>query len=295
MITLRGLAAYVEAARRCGEGGARPDALAARQIERLERLTRVKLFEISGNGARLTSRGRLCLRHAEKVLAQVRRFERAFGIGAPRSAPRRLRIGATYSPSARLLDWLLASFKKKRPRAAGALTTASRQKIEPMLLSGRLDIAVVSGHVVSPQLVAEPWRRENLVFFTAPEHPLAAKDKVTPADLARARLVVRGASDGGASSIHVLEQIKRRGFEPRVMLRCNSPEAVKRAVRRRGAVGLAYLNVVMPDVRRGDFKCLDVRGLDLLADNYIVYLRDRPLSEPAQTFRKLLLRYRKAT
>ncbi|HEY1268771.1 MAG TPA: LysR substrate-binding domain-containing protein, partial [Candidatus Binatia bacterium] len=128
----------------------------------------------------------------------------------------------------------------------------------------------------------------------APEHPLAAKDKVTPADLARARLVVRGASDGGASSIHVLEQIKRRGFDPRVILRCNSPEAVKRAVRRRGAVGLAYLNVVMADVRRGDFRCLDVRGLDLLADNYIVYLRERPLSELAQAFRKLLLRYRKA-
>jgi hypothetical protein len=37
-----------------------------------------------------------------------------------------------------------------------------------------------------------------------------------------------------------------------------------------------------------------VRGLDLLADNYIVYLRERPLSELAQAFRKLLLRYRKA-
>jgi hypothetical protein len=55
------------------------------------------------------------------------------------------------------------------------------------------------------------------------------------------------------------------------------------------------LNVVMPDVRRGDFRCLDVRGLDLLADNYIVHLRDRALTEPAQAFRKLLMRYRKAT
>jgi DNA-binding transcriptional LysR family regulator len=294
MVTLRALAAFVEAARRCGAGGARLDAPALRQIERLERVTGVKLCQASSAGARLTSRGRICLRHAEKILSEVRHFERAFGIGGPRRPPRKLRIGATYSPSARLLEWLLASFRKKQPRAAGVLTTASRQKIEPMLLSGELDIAVVSGHVSSPRLVAEPWRRENLVFFAAPEHPLAAKDKVTPADLASARLVVRGASDGGASSIHVLEQIKRRGFEPRVILRCNSPEAVKRAVRRRGAIGLAYLNVVMPDVRRGDFRCLDVRGLELHADNYIVYVRERPLSEPAQAFRKLLLRYRKA-
>ncbi|HEY1266306.1 MAG TPA: LysR family transcriptional regulator, partial [Candidatus Binatia bacterium] len=212
MLTLRGLAAFVEAARRCGAGGARLDAPAMRQIERLERVTGVKLCETSTAGARLTSRGRVCVRHAERILSQVRRFERAFSFGAPRRALRRLRIGATYSPSARLLDWLLASFKKRQPRAAGVLTTASRQKIEPMLLSGELDIAVVSGHVSSPRLVSEPWRRENLVFFVAPEHPLAAKDKVTPADLARARLVVRGASDGGASSIHVLEQIKRRGF-----------------------------------------------------------------------------------
>ena len=295
MLTLRGLAAYADAARRCGEDGAFLDASAVRRIESLERLTGVKLCNISGAGARLTRRGRLCLRHADKILAQVRRFEQAFGISPPRRAPRRLRIGATFSPSARLLDWLLASFKKRQPRIPGVLTTASRQKIEPMLLNGELDIAVVSGHVLSPRLVSEPWRRENLVFFTAPEHRLAAKDKVTPADIARERLVVRGASDGGASSIYVLEQIKRRGHEPRVMLRCNSPEAVKRAVRRRGAVGLAYLNVVMPDVRRGDFRCLDVRGLDLLADNYIVYVRDRPLNEPAQAFRKLLMRYRKAT
>src|ERR1044071_5062698 len=88
MLTLRGLAAYADAARRCGEDGAFLDASAVRRIESLERLTGVKLCDISGAGARLTRRGRLCLRHADKILAQVRRFEQAFGIGPPRRAPR---------------------------------------------------------------------------------------------------------------------------------------------------------------------------------------------------------------
>src|ERR1051326_4418824 len=120
MLTLRGLAAYADAARRCGEDGAFLDASAVRRIESLERLTGVKLCDISGAGARLTRRGRLCLRHADKILAQVRRFEQAFGIGPPRRAPRRLRIGVTFSPSARPPHWLPPPFHKKNtpnPRA----------------------------------------------------------------------------------------------------------------------------------------------------------------------------------
>jgi len=64
--------------------------------------------------------------------------------------------------------------------------------------------------------------------------------------------------------------------------------AVKAAVEKGVGVGLLYEESIRPDVQRGAFKILNLGGLKLFARSFIVYHRDRPLSENAREFLKLL-------
>ena len=71
-------------------------------------------------------------------------------------------------------------------------------------------------------------------------------------------------------------------------MHCESPEAVKVAVRRRMGVGILLKDVVAEGLKKGEFKelTLPIAGLD--GKSFIVYHKTRPLSLVAQDFLKLL-------
>ena len=56
---------------------------------------------------------------------------------------------------------------------------------------------------------------------------------------------------------------------------------------------LAAGDVIEGAVRGGMFKIIDVRGLDLIHQSYIFYLKENPLFVPAQQFLLLLRAARK--
>ena len=60
------------------------------------------------------------------------------------------------------------------------------------------------------------------------------------------------------------------------------------AVAQGKGVGLLYEASIRPEVQRGAFKILNLGGLKLFARSFIVYHKDRPLSENAREFLKLL-------
>ncbi len=76
-------------------------------------------------------------------------------------------------------------------------------------------------------------------------------------------------------------------------MRCESPDAVKMAVKKKMGVGILFKSVVEADVRRGDFKIIKMPGLNLIGKSYIIYHKDRPLSPNAQEFLALLRQSRR--
>jgi DNA-binding transcriptional LysR family regulator len=77
-------------------------------------------------------------------------------------------------------------------------------------------------------------------------------------------------------------------------MRCDGPAAVKAAVRQRMGVGVAFEDVLKPEIDSGEFKLLKVRGLELEATSFMVYAKKRVLSPLAQEFLELLRDARKS-
>ena len=68
--------------------------------------------------------------------------------------------------------------------------------------------------------------------------------------------------------------------------------AIKRAVLQRLGLGFLYYDAVRDAVDRGSFKIINIRGLELLGQTYIIYHKERPLSPNAEEFLKLLRDWR---
>src|SRR6185295_6917851 len=82
-------------------------------------------------------------------------------------------------------------------------------------------------------------------------------------------------------------QIEPR-WKPNVVLQCGTPDAVKVAVKNKLGIGVLFEANVKSDIRNGNFKMLDLRGVNLEGQSYITYSKDRPLSDNAQAFLSLM-------
>ena len=268
----------------------------SKQLRVLEKEFRAKFHLKVGRNIALTNAGRLFLKQAEALVFDAERLKEKFS-GSPHSdSCGALTVGGSYNPSATFLPAVLALFKRTHPQVRLSLKTEPKRVIERMVLNGDLEIAAINNPTPSADLVMELFRREKLLAFVPPSHPLAKDMPLTVAELARASLVIRGETDSGMSATEeILREIENHGVALNIAVRCRSPEAVKAAVRKHMGVGFLFEGLITPDVKRGDFKILKVRDLELVGQSFIVYHRKRPLSQYAQDFLELLRRKKQAS
>ncbi len=173
------------------------------------------------------------------------------------------------------------------------LRTDNWPNIERLVLKSEVDIAVVNHPHPSRLLTKEAYREEPMEAFFAVDHPLARKRKLTLLDFERTPCVVRRIEKGipGVAE-KLLKGLKKRGLNFNIAMRCDSPHAVKVAVKKRAGMGILFRNTVEPDVKRGDFKIIKMPGVSLVGKSYIVYRKDRPLTANVREFLALLRQWR---
>lgn len=69
---------------------------------------------------------------------------------------------------------------------------------------------------------------------------------------------------------------------------CEWPDVVKSIVKEGEAIGLLCRDCIEDAITAGWFKALNVSGVNLSVISYILYSREKRLSEPAQRFLRLL-------
>ena len=107
-------------------------------------------------------------------------------------------------------------------------------------------------------------------------------------DLARITLVIRHGKDSHGTTEQILKDLRNNGGSFEIAMRCDSPQAVKEAVRRNVGVGILFKTVVEADIRRGEFRKINLFGLELAGKTCIVYHKYKPLTPSAQKFLDIL-------
>jgi DNA-binding transcriptional LysR family regulator len=260
----------------------------SQHLKLLEECYNVKLFQKNNRGIVLTGPGNLFLNKITPILTLVEELEKSFANGSKDSQVDSLVIGGTYGPSAFLLPSVMAIFQRSHPHVELELRSANRPYMERLVLSSEVDIALVTGRPKSSNLIIEPYRKEKLVAFVARHHALASRRELFLADFARVPLVIHGRKNSSNTVVSLLRDLQRQGLEPTVAVRCESPDAVKTAVREKVGMGILYQDAVRHDLAKGEFISVRLSGLKLEGESFVIWHRDKPLSSAALSFLALL-------
>ena len=259
----------------------------SQRLKCLEKDFGAKLYNKKKDGIELTNAGRVLLSTANQVLYQLDTLRKTLNPDSEK-AVQTLSVGGTYNPSARCLPSAIATFQKTHPDIKVTFLTSSSHTVEKWVRDGEVDIAMIQSPSESciADLFTEHFAADKLVFFAHAGHPLTKIRKISFEDLADTPLIVR---EGRGTTRKVLNLLRSRGLKLNIALRCDSPDGVNAAVRRKMGLGISFHNLIEEDVRRNDVKVVNIAGLPrLIGNSYITYDKARPLTAPATEFLALL-------
>ena len=169
--------------------------------------------------------------------------------------------GGTCAGKSRLAEGLAAHFANAALLAMDSFYRPQPpEAIAAGMLDHSLDIGCVEGPVTHPLLEVRPWRDDLLVVCAPPDHPLARKRGLKPADFAGARWVLR---EPGSATRTTSERVLAQLPPGETVLELDQIEAIKQAVV--AGLGIACLPAVAVTdaLATGRLKALKTPFLDL--------------------------------
>lgn len=156
-------------------------------VARLERELDVTLFDRAAG--HLTDEGRAVVVRARRIAAEIDAI--AADIASLRdvvAGP--VRLGIIGTTGRWLTARLLTTLAERHPGVRPAVFEGTSASLEPQIVSGRLDLAVVNLPVAAPELAAELLFAEDLLFVSHADDPLFARERLHLVDLADVPLLL---------------------------------------------------------------------------------------------------------
>lgn len=162
----------------------------SQHIKALEEELGVQLFIRRGQRIHLTPEGEELRRHSRTIIKAVEVAE--FSLKEMSALKRgRLRIGATMY-MAYLLPPVLMEFKRRHPLVQVDVRFHNSARVIQLVEEGAVDFGFAGGMTNTPSCLGiTPVHVERLALAALPDHPLAARRQVKPADLRDHMLAVR--------------------------------------------------------------------------------------------------------
>ena len=191
----------------------------SRQIQDLERVLGVALFERTSRGLRVTPAGLAFVDHARRALAEVEAGRRAAQAAALDGAVLRLAL-PDWASGVRRVSAALDAFRQRTPASTVTLDPTPWPLHPAALREDRIDVGFGIGVAPSdfaPGLDATWLADESSSYVLLPAtHPLAPQESVTLAALGDLPLLVPGRDVNPVLYDHMVGAARSAGVEPRI-------------------------------------------------------------------------------
>jgi LysR family transcriptional regulator, low CO2-responsive transcriptional regulator len=205
------------------------------QLKELEEI----VGEVLVDGRRqihLTAAGEILVRQARLALDAIDFAEQQ--LKAQRDVPAGTIEVAAITTSEYFVPYLLAEFGRRYPDVGFRLTVANREVVHKMLREQRADIAITGEPPSGLPLRRIPFAPHPLSFVAAPQHPLAARERIPPSTLAGERLLLR--EQGSGTRANLERFLRAAGVKAVRADEMGSNETLKQAAM--AGMGVAFLS-----------------------------------------------------
>jgi DNA-binding transcriptional LysR family regulator len=258
------------------------------QIKSLETSLGAPLFDRRRGGVVLTDAGQRAFTAAERIFADVDQLVADFRQGG-RQVPGTVNVGTVNSIGIYLLPDLLTSFRAGHPDVRVRLDFRESERVMDQLNQGTIDLAIVPWQRAYADLVATPLARQKLFLVAPPDHPLTARESLSPHDLEAYPFV--GYHEGMHTRAMIDALFKRMSLNVEYAIESSNAATIKQMVL--AGMGIAFLPemAIGGELRRGNLVRLDVPPLVVHQDVTLYLRKNRTLSRTATGFIEFLKEY----
>lgn len=255
------------------------------QMRQLSESAGMALFEQVGKRLYLTDAGRAMaltsrgifehLERLEQELAEIQGLERG-----------RLRLGII-TAAIYFIPRVLGAFSRAHPGIEVSLYAGNRRAILERIATNQDDLYILGQPPEEMKVTATAFAPNPLIVVTHPDHPLAGKKRVPPQALAEEPFIMRERGSGTRRTCE--DFFAGHGVTLNVRMELSNDEAIKQAVV--GRLGLAFQpeSNVHRELLGGELARIDVRGMPLERQWYVVHPADKKLGPAATAFRDYLI------
>ncbi|WP_338165097.1 LysR family transcriptional regulator [Vibrio sp. 10N] len=163
-------------------------------LSELEKQLGHALFDRVNNRLVINQEGQKLLPLADELLSRSRDIESLFG--DEQSYRGMLRVGASDTVGNQVAPFLLSDFRDKHQHKSQQLFISNTALICQKLIDYQLDIGLVEGKTLHPELNSYPFSEDEMCIVVSPKHPLAKKSHVTLEDLENSDWILREPGSG---------------------------------------------------------------------------------------------------
>jgi DNA-binding transcriptional LysR family regulator len=255
-------------------------------LSELERQFDLQLFDRVGKSLRINETGQQLLPRAVELLDRAKEIENLLqgnaGFG-------HMKIGATLTVGNYLATILVARFLQEHPESRIQLQVHNTSTIVQQIANHELDLGLIEGDCNHPDIAVEPWIADELVVFSAPNHPLVNQRKVTMAQLLQEQWILREKGSGTRATFD--RAFHNHHSELKIRLELEHTEAIKRAVESGLGIGCISRLALKDAFRRGSLVALSTPSLELGRYFYFLWHKQKYQTTGIREFLDLCKRF----
>lgn len=255
-------------------------------LSELERQFDLQLFDRVGKSLRINETGQQLLPRAVELLDRAKEIENLLqghaGFG-------HMKIGATLTVGNYLATILVARFLKDHPESRIQLQVHNTSTIVHQIANHELDLGLIEGDCNHPDIAVQPWIADELVVFSAPDHPLAQQRKIAIEQLLQEPWILREKGSGTRATFD--RAFHNHHSQLKIRLELEHTEAIKRAVESGLGIGCISRLALKDAFRRGSLVPLATPGLDLGRFFYFLWHKQKYQTTGMKEFLNLCRRF----
>jgi molybdate transport repressor ModE-like protein len=247
------------------------------QVRALQDLVGLPVMQRTGERTVLTEVGRDLVAVHHRISSAL--SDCASGIDAIKGlSAGSVSIGAV-STAKYFVPFAIAAFSRNFPKIRIRLSIGNRGEILSALREYELDVAITGRPPEDMSLTRVLIGDHPHVIIAAPDHPLARRRGTDLQALQDETFLVREPDSG--THILMRQTFADHGFEPKVGMEIDSNETIKQAVM--AGLGVAFISghTVATEIADGRLVALDIVGLPVVRQWFVVYRSDREHLPPA--------------
>jgi LysR family transcriptional regulator, low CO2-responsive transcriptional regulator len=254
------------------------------QLKQLETDVGLPLFEQMGRRMHLTYAGTRLVVHARAMLARWREAEAA--LDELKGIAGELHIAST-TTAEYFVPRLLAAFRRGRPGLKVRLSVKNRELVVRDLTENLIDLVVMGAVPRGLDTTSTPFAKNPLAIIASSDHPLAERRRLRLADLADQTFLIREAGSGTRTAMERVFASQK--FRPKETVEIGSNETIKQAVMAGMGISFLSLHTTGLEIATKSLIMLQVSGLPVMRDWYVVHRKRKHLSPAAIAFKRQLI------